>query len=63
MEPAKSPEDVLELQLIDYDGLGIEPIRLTRFVTTLIKLHANVARILGVTEVSDSDTLTLGVPC
>jgi len=69
LEPAKSPEDVLELQLIDYDGLGIEPIRLTRFVTTLIKLHANVARILGVTEdlrliyFDSGSALLIGVLC
>ncbi len=69
LEPAKSPEDVLELQLIDYDGLGIEPIRLTRFVTNLIKLHANVARILGVTEdlrliyFDSGSALLIGVLC
>lgn len=50
LEPAKTPDEILELELIDYDGTGIEPIRLERFVSTLIRLHTNIARIHDVKD-------------
>jgi len=45
------PSDaVLELELIDYDGKGIEPIRLLRIISLLTRLHMNLARILGIND-------------
>src|ERR1700723_2975353 len=46
LEPAKSRDEILELELIDYDGTGIEPLRLERVIALLIRLHTNFARIL-----------------
>jgi hypothetical protein len=46
-DPAKP---VLELELIDYDGMGIEPARLQKFVSVLSRLYAHLARVLGVEE-------------
>jgi hypothetical protein len=43
-----SPDKILELQLIDYDGTGIEVVRLERFVSSLTQLHTAFARILGI---------------
>jgi hypothetical protein len=42
-----NPDEILELQLIDYDGTGIEFVRLERFVSSLTQLHTAFARILG----------------
>ena len=42
------PGDILEIQLIDYDGTGIEAARLDKFVSSLTKLHTDFARILGI---------------
>jgi hypothetical protein len=39
---------ILELQLIDYDGKGIEPNRLSRVAVTLAGLYTNLARVLDV---------------
>jgi hypothetical protein len=41
---------ILELQLIDYDGSGIEPARLLRVISVLTRLHMNLARVLGVQD-------------
>jgi hypothetical protein len=41
---------ILELQLIDYDGNGIEPARLLRVISVLTRLHMNLARVLGVQD-------------
>lgn len=41
---------ILELQLIDYDGSGIEPARLLRVMSVLTRLHMNLARVLGVQD-------------
>jgi len=39
---------MLELQVIDYDGNGIEADRFSRVISTLIELHQNLARLLGI---------------
>jgi hypothetical protein len=39
---------ILELQVIDYDGNGIEAVRLSKIIWTLTELHENLARILGI---------------
>jgi len=40
----------LEIQLIDYEGKGIEPSRLSLLVETLVDLHALLAEILEIKE-------------
>ena len=50
LEPAKDPADVLELRLIDYDGVGIDAHRLQWFVLLLRQLHTNFARIFNVQD-------------
>jgi hypothetical protein len=42
------PDEILELQLIDYEGTGIELERLQRFIASLSQLHTDFARILGI---------------
>jgi hypothetical protein len=70
LEPAKSPDEILELQLVDYDGTGIEPRRLERFIFLLIRLHTNFARILGITDdrlrfiyFDSGSDLIIGIQC
>lgn len=46
--PAKNLDELLELQLVDYDGTGIEAPRLERFVLLLRQLHTNFARIFDI---------------
>jgi hypothetical protein len=46
----ESSDAVLELELVDYDGKGIEPVRLLRIISLLVRLHMNLARILGVND-------------
>jgi hypothetical protein len=41
-------EGILEIELIDYDGAGIEPKRLELLVQTLIDLHTNLAMLHNV---------------
>jgi hypothetical protein len=41
-------DEILELELIDYDGKGIEPERLREFVATVRRLYMNLSRIHGV---------------
>jgi hypothetical protein len=41
-------DEILELQLIDYDGTGIEAVRLERFIASLSQLHTDIARILDI---------------
>lgn len=43
-------EGILELQLLDYDGTGIEADRLSQFVSAVVRLHTDLARILGVSD-------------
>jgi hypothetical protein len=47
---AAGTEEILELQLLDYDGTGIEADRLAKFVSIIIRLHTDLARILGISE-------------
>jgi hypothetical protein len=44
----QSTEGIVQLELADYDGKGIEPERLRVLVTTLRDLHTNLSRLLGV---------------
>lgn len=41
-------EEILQLELADYDGKGIEPERLRLLVTTVRELHTNLSRLFGV---------------
>jgi hypothetical protein len=43
-------ENILELQVIDYDGKGLEPDRLAKFITTISNLHKDFARILEIND-------------
>jgi len=45
---AAGSDGILELQLLDYDGTGIEAARLGQFVSTLTQLHTDLARILAI---------------
>ena len=47
VEPTDS---ILEVQLTDYEGYGIEPERLSAAFSTLSELQMNVTRLLGVTD-------------
>src|SRR6185312_4631690 len=42
---AKDNEAIIEIELIEYDGEGISPTRFQLFISTLIQLHTNLARI------------------
>jgi hypothetical protein len=44
------PEEILEIQLIDYDNTGIEPERLATLVSTLTQLHTDLARIMSISD-------------
>jgi hypothetical protein len=46
----KPSDSILELELIDYDGQGIEPARLATAITILRSVYANLARLQGVSE-------------
>lgn len=44
----EASEGILELEIIDYDGKGIEDTRLEKIISTLTQLHTNLARVLGI---------------
>ena len=44
-----SHDGILELQVIDYDGAGISPNRIALLVSSVVKLHTDLARIHGIT--------------
>jgi hypothetical protein len=48
-------DSILELQVIDYEGQGIEPNRLAKIISLLTRLHSNIARVLNI----QGDTLTI----
>ncbi len=50
LAPAKAADEILELQVMDYDGQGIRPLRLSKIISLIVRLHANFARILGIKE-------------
>src|SRR6266699_1523977 len=43
-------EEMLEIQLIDYDGTGIGEMRVAQFISSLSKLHSAFARMLNVSN-------------
>jgi hypothetical protein len=43
----KDDEGIVELELADYDGMGIEPQRLQLLAMTAQKMHTNLTRLLG----------------
>jgi hypothetical protein len=70
LQPAENEEDILEVQLVDYDGGGIEPVRLEKLIATLIRLHTNFARLLGLSDdrlrlpyVDSGSDFVIGIQC
>jgi hypothetical protein len=61
------PGEVVEFEIIDYDGKGVEAERLKRFFSSLIELHSQLARFLKIEgahlEVAyvDSGSILVGV--
>jgi hypothetical protein len=43
-------EELLEIQLIDYDGTGIDEVRVSQFISSLSKLHSAFARMLNISN-------------
>src|SRR5580698_925960 len=63
-------EEIVRLELADYDGKGIEPERLRLLASTVRELHTNLARLLSIEDGSlrfryfDSGSSTLlGIVC
>lgn len=43
-------EQIVEMEIIDYDGTGIDPGRVEQFVSTLLELHTDLSLVFGVTD-------------
>lgn len=46
----RKPEDILEVELVDYDGSGVEIDRVSQLFESLSELNKHLARILGITD-------------
>lgn len=47
-----TPDSTTELQVVDYDGHGIEPERLEKIISVLIRVHTDLSRLLDIHESS-----------
>jgi hypothetical protein len=50
VQPPTDTDEVFALSILDYDGTGVSAVRMQESLSSLIALHTDVARILGVKD-------------